>query len=322
MSPNTESKKLELSLLVISSILILLGLYFLWLIKTPSNFDVNKTYEIKRGMSISDAAQYFKKESAIKSSFLFKLLVKIESPSKGVVAGKYDFKDRPSFFEIVYNVTNSGYGDHVLKVTIPEGLTNKEIADILDKKIEDFDKEAFMNLSDNKQGYLFPDTYFFSYETTAKEVYTAFRENFERRMSLIDKDVKESGHALDQIITMASILEREANDKESRRIISGILWKRLTDGMPLQVDATLFYLLGKRSDELSIDDLKFASPYNTYTNQGLPPSPIANPGLDTIMAAIYPELTNYTYYLSDEDGNMHYAKTFEEHKANKSKYLR
>ena len=121
---------------------------------------------------------------------------------------------------------------------------------------------------------------------------------------------------------MASIIEREAITPEARRIVSGILWKRIKMGMPLQVDATFAYVNGKNTYELTAEDLHIDSKYNTYEYKGLPPGPICNPGLDSIIATIEPTATPYLYYLSEKNGTMHYAKTFEEHKMNKVKYMR
>jgi UPF0755 protein len=121
---------------------------------------------------------------------------------------------------------------------------------------------------------------------------------------------------------MASLIEEETATPEDRRIVSGILWKRLSSGMRLQVDATFAYTIGKGSLELTTEDLKSDSPYNTYRIYGLPPTPIVNPGLDAITAALHPTSSPYVYYLSDKNGVMHYSKTFEEHKLAKAKYLR
>jgi len=120
---------------------------------------------------------------------------------------------------------------------------------------------------------------------------------------------------------MASIIEAEARTTESRRIISGILWKRISLGMPLQVDSTFVYINGKNTYELTSDDLKIDSPYNTYVYKGLPPTPIGNPGLDAILAALYPKTSKYLYFLSSKSGDMYYATTFEQHKRNKELYL-
>ena len=120
---------------------------------------------------------------------------------------------------------------------------------------------------------------------------------------------------------MASLLEKEARTTESRRIIAGILWKRLEIGMLLQVDAVFGYIINKGSLQLTLEDLSIDSPYNTYRYKGLPIGPIANPGLDSLQAATMPILTDYLFYLSDKEGTMHYSETFEEHKRKKRLYL-
>ena len=146
--------------------------------------------------------------------------------------------------------------------------------------------------------------------------------NFNKKIESWSGAIETSKHSLRDIIIMASILEREAATSEDMALVSGVLWNRISKGMPLQVDATFMYLLGRKSSELTTADLKIKSAYNTYTNKGLPAGPIGNPGITAIRAAIHPTATSNMYYLSDKDGVMHYAKTFNEHIANKAKYLR
>ncbi len=147
-------------------------------------------------------------------------------------------------------------------------------------------------------------------------------QTFKKRIATLTSEVEKFGKPVSEIVILASLLEEEASTSEDRRIVSGILWKRLSMGMLLQVDATFQYINGKGSLELTLDDLKIDSPYNTYKYKGLPPTPISNPGLDSIRAAVIPTKTNYLYYLSERDGTMHYATTFAEHLRNKARYLR
>ena len=146
--------------------------------------------------------------------------------------------------------------------------------------------------------------------------------NFNKKIEPWTGAIEASKHSLRDIVNMASILEREASTPEDMSLVSGVLWNRISKGMPLQVDATFMYLLGRKSSELTTADLKIKSAYNTYVNKGLPGGPIGNPGITAISAAINPTATSFMYYLSDKDGMMHYAKTFDEHVANKNKYLR
>jgi UPF0755 protein len=133
---------------------------------------------------------------------------------------------------------------------------------------------------------------------------------------------EKAGDVEPEIIVMASILEKEALTPEDKKIVSGILWKRLETGMLLQVDAVFMYIMGKKSSDLTLGDLKIDSPYNTYLYKGLPPSPICNPGIESIEASLNPTASSYWYYLSDKNLNIHFAKNFDEHKLNKAEYLR
>lgn len=199
-----------------------------------------------------------------------------------------------------------------VRVTIPEGFTLVQIA----KRLEGFGMfpaEDFLKTASGEEGFLFPDTYEFFKESSPEAVVRKMKENFSKKVGAkISRDV----------IIMASLLEEEASSERDRKIISGILWKRIEAGLPLQVDATLTYVTGRASRELTEEDLNLSSPYNTYKILGLPLGPISNPGLQAIEAALNPEPSPYWFYLSDKNGDIHYAKNFEEHKLNKEKYLR
>ena len=195
---------------------------------------------------------------------------------------------------------------------IDKDLLVKELCDLFSADNPNFNKEKFLKLAEGKEGYLFPDTYFFTNKETPEEIINKMQDNFKVKAGDVQKD----------ILIMASIIEKEARKPEDRKIISGILWKRIKEGMPLQVDAVFDYLLDKESSEITQADLKMDSPYNTYKHKGLPPTPICNPGLDAIEAAENPVDSKFWYYLSDKTGVTHFARTFEEHKQNKFRYLK
>ena len=195
------------------------------------------------------------------------------------------------------------------------------MATILQKDIPGFDAPYFVKIAHDKEGYLFPDTYYFLPNVTADDVVSAMSNNFNQKIATLDSDIRSSSRSLKDIIIMASIVEQEARTIDTRKIIAGILWKRLDKGLLLQVDAPLVYITGNTTGYISIDDTKIDSPYNTYKYKGLPAGPITNPGLDSITAVLHPTMTAYFYYLSDKNGVMHYAETFAEHVANKEKYL-
>jgi UPF0755 protein len=210
-------------------------------------------------------------------------------------------------------------------VTIPEGFSSIDIVNALklEKRFTKLDLKEFEKLAAPKEGYLFPDTYFFLPNITAQEAVDAMLRNYSERIETLASEMFVFGRSESDIIKMASIIEEEARTEESRRIIAGILWKRLDDGMPLQVDAAFAFVNGKKDSALlTLDDLKIDSPYNTYTNKGLPPTPIANPGLASIKATITPIETDYYYYLTDKEGNMRYGVNHDQHVANKDRYLR
>ena len=173
------------------------------------------------------------------------------------------------------------------------------------------------------EGYLFPDTYFVNAaEFDVQKFLERLLRTFEERVaSGLQDDLAVSGRDLSDVITMASLIERETVTSEERPIVSGILWKRLDAGRALDVDATVRYILEKPTNALTRSDLEFDSPYNTRRIAGFPPGPIANPGLASIKAALHPEDSPYWYYLHDNEGKIHYAETNDEHNVNKVRYL-
>ncbi len=209
-----------------------------------------------------------------------------------------------------------------ITVTIPEGLNIRQIGDILEKNSL-FSANSFVKLAQKDEGYIFPDTYRFYKNSKPEDVILRMKDHFNKKFTpeLLEETIKEK-HTLNELVTMASILEEEVKSTEDRKIVAGILWKRLALGMGLNVDSALTYVLGKSSAELTESDLKLKSPYNTYTNRGLPPTPISNPGMDALLAALRPTATKYFYYLSGKDGTTRYAVTLEEHALNRRKYLR
>lgn len=305
------------------ALLIPIILPYLWgiAIAPPKDFLPNTYIEIPRG-TLAETAIFLKDHSLIRSETIFLFTIQRAGKEKGIQSGKYFFKDPASVFEVARRVMRAEYGIKQLKVTLPEGITSKEMANILSTALPAFDSEIFQSLTKEKEGYLFPDTYFFYTTATSGEIVIMLQKNFIARTENLRFETEKAQQNWENVVTVASILEEEATTEKDRRLVSGIIWKRLKANMPLQIDATLGYITGKGSLDLTATDLKSDSPYNTYTHKGLPPTPISNPGLEALTAALYPESSAYLYYLSDKSGVIHYAKTFEEHKLNKSRYLR
>lgn len=307
--------------LVVMSILVAFFIIYITLLRAPSNFPVNKLIEIKKGMSLARVSEYLKKTGVIRSELLFESFVTTFAGDNGAISGEYFFSSSISSWSVAKKITRGDYGLTPIKITIPEGSTIYDIARLFENKFSHFDSVEFLKIVADKEGYLFPDTYLFLPNVKANQVAREMQENFKRKINGIKKEIISFGKPLNDDIIMASILEKEARTTESRRMISGILWKRIDIGMPLQVDAVFPYINGKNTYTLTLKDLKIDSPYNTYKHKGLPIAPISNPGLDAIKAAINPKISKNLYYLSDKFGNIHYATDFSMHKKNRRLYL-
>lgn len=287
---------------------------------SPKNFAEAVDVEIARGSTLNSAAKTLKEANVIRSAFAFQNLVLMQGNERGIVAGVYRFSEPQSSRRIAERLMFGEFDSDSQKVTFPEGSTVEDMGNILAKKITNFSRDEFLAEATQFEGFLFPDTYFFHSDVTPSEVILRLRETFSDKTENLSIDKKLADQPLSDIIIMASILEGEASEFEARRIVSGILWERLAQDIPLQVDAAFLYideLEGRNTYSLTKDDLAIDSPYNTYTNKGLPPTPITNPGIESIMAAANPILSDYLFYLSDTKGNMYYAKTFEEHIENR-----
>lgn len=293
-----------------------------FLLLPPSNFPQDKVIVIKSGASLGQVSLLLSTEHVIRSRTLFEFCAMTVGGDKRIHAGQYVFKTPIGACAVAARVAEGISGIPATRITIPEGMSNKEAASIFADKLPKFDANFFLSHARTLEGYLFPDTYFFSGAETAQDVEDIMKANFDKKIEPMMPLVDSSGHSLRDVIIMASILEKEATVGEDRELVSGILWKRIGNGMPLQVDAPFLYLLGKKSSELTQADLQLKSAYNTYRNRGLPGGPIGNPGMSAILMAISPKASPYLYYLSDNKGVMHYAKTFSEHVANKNKYLK
>lgn len=282
------------------------------------DFPVGSEVVIEQGMTIRDVSDAFEKKSLVRSS-LFLYLTLIGDYKGGYVqAGAYRFDEPLSTSDIARAITLGEYLVPEIKVTFPEGFRASNILSFLPDGFSSSDVSVALPY----EGYLFPDTYYIPRDMTFTDLIEHMRKTFEIRIEPYRDSILASGLSEKEVVTLASIIEREAKDVESMGMVAGILRNRLDAGMPLQVDATFDYLLGKESSELTLDDLAIDSPYNTYDRIGLPPTPISNPGLAAIEAVLYPTQTDYFYYLTGSDGTFHYAKTFDEHRLNKARYLR
>jgi UPF0755 protein len=293
---------------------------WVFFLSAPTAFPTG-VVSVTPGSSVRTLADDLEQKNVIRSPLAFEILVRLSGHSHDIQAADYLFKAPASVFTIAYRISIGDTGIVPLKVTFPEGTASFDMARILANTISGFDASQFKTLAAAREGYLFPDTYLLLPTATPESVIEKMSANFGDKIASIRLAISSSQHSESDIVTMASIVEREANNPEDRRIVAGILWHRIAIHMPLQVDAVFGYLHQMGSYAPNVVDLESDSPYNTYRHKGLPPGPIANPGIDAIEAAAKPTPSDYLYYLTGKDGLMHYAKTFDEHKANVVKYL-
>lgn len=308
-----SSKKTNLVLVSLCLLFFVFVLPFVcWSIfSSPDNYLQDQIIRIEEGSSLFQVAELLEKSGVIRSAKTFLVLAKVMGHEAEIKSGDYSFSDPTSVYDVMERLCEADFGISPVKVLVPEGYTLDDIGDLFDS-FENFDKEIFLKRTIGMEGYFFPDTYFFLPNADEEEVINTMRKNFDEKVGNVGHD----------ILTMASIIEKEIANPDERRIVSGLLWKRIDAGMPLQVDAVFSYIMGKTSAQLTLNDLKVDSPYNTYLHKGLPPGPICNPSLDSIEAAKNPKDSPYWFYLSDSDGNTYFSKTFEQHKIYKARYLR
>ncbi|MBC7836557.1 endolytic transglycosylase MltG [Acetobacteraceae bacterium] len=294
---------------------------YIFTITAPFSFEEGVLIQVPSGESIRSVGALLKEKGLIRSSMAFEAVVRASGGS--IIAGEYSFQQRDNIVQVGRRLAGGDFRITPVRIKIPEGSTVRNITDLLTEKIADFDGAQFYRLAQSKEGYLFPDTYFILPGATPQTVLGMMQNAFEENVLTpnVEALVKASGKSLSEIVIMASLLEKEVPDTYDRRVIAGILWKRIKLGMPLQVDAVFPYIIGKNSFELTRADLRIDSLYNTYVYKGLPVGPIANPSLDAIIAAATPIQTEYLYYLSDMQSNLHYAATYDQHLTNKATYL-
>lgn len=316
------------------------GGYIWWSQNSTSvtSIEEEKSFLIKKGQNAQSIGEDLYEQGFIKSPLAFKIYIQVKGLSSKLPAGEYTISPSYSLSEIVTTFLS---GPTELWVSIPEGYRREEIVEKVISTLEIPSTEAsefrseFLKLTQAKEGYLFPDTYLFPKEVTAQKVINAMEANFEKKVDQkMRTDISSQGRSLAQVIVLASIIERETKTDSERPIVAGLLLARLDEGFLLQTDASLQYALaniqcGKTKTCTNwwpqitrADYTGLSSPYNVYKFQGLPPTPISNPGLSSIKAAVYPQETDYRYYIHDNDGKIHFAKTLDEHNANVSRYLR
>ncbi len=315
----------KIGFLLALSLIFITAVFHQVLVAPPHEFPKSSVVKVNRGETLSGVSNTLFEAKMVKSETAFKIFMVAIGGARGLVAGDYYFNDSVNALSLAWRLTHGSYNLQSVRVTVPEGLTAKQIADIISQNpsFSEFKPDEFVAITQPYEGYLFPDTYLFLPNVTAHDVMKIMLANYSKRIAEVENDITASKRTESDIIKMASILEEEGRTMTTREVIAGILWKRLDEKMPLQVDASVVYATGKKDgNALVSDDFKLDSPYNSYLYKGLPPTPISNPGLDAIRAATHPINSKYYFYITDEKGGFYPAATYEEHLINTDKYLR
>ncbi len=316
-------KKLFFFLFIIG--ILVVGLYFWWKNGNAAADSTNtnmETFVVTRGEGTRAIVDDLKKMGLIRDQIVFFLLIKQRGIGGRIQAGQFLLSKSMTADEILAKLQ---VGTFDVTITIPEGKRAEEIADILKFSFPAF-KEEWRARLNTEEGYLFPDTYLFSKDSDIDQIISKMKDNFEKKYAEIP-DGKKSSLTRREIVILASLVEREAKYDTDRPKIASVLLNRYKIGMKLDIDSTVQYALGYQEKQnswwkksLTEDDLAIDSPYNTYTNAGLPPGPISNPGLKALVSVVEAPETDYLFYFTDKDGHTHYSKTLEEHNENIKRY--
>lgn len=312
--------------------------YFAMLKSVNPTSEESVSIEIPMGTSLRKAASILKENKLIKNERIFLIYAKMND-LENIKSGQYDFSQKDDV-DFILNQMNSGSKPIGEKVTIPEGFERMNIAkqlslaglanvdvfmDLTEHKENFVEEFPFLNGLDitSLEGYLYPDTYYISKDMDEKAIIRMMLKRFSEiyEENRIGEMAAAQNMSLNELITMASVVEREAVLNEERALIAGVFYNRLRMDMPLQSCATVQYILKERKPILSLEDTKIDSLYNTYLYKGLPPTPIASPGVLSIQAAINPMQTEYVYFVAKGDGGHEFSKTYDEHLKAKKKYL-
>jgi len=323
-----KNKKRQITplLLIFLSIAVFISMAYIDIsVNTPqSSFKQIKKVEIPKGYSLKKIARLLNEENLIKNYSIFITSAYLRGISNKLKSGEYELSTDMTPLEIMEKLYK---GEIVYyKITIPEGYNIKNIANLLEKN-ELINKEKFISLTQDREflsslgikaisleGYLFPDTYYFSKGMTEEEMINKMIESLNNLFTeKLQKRLQDLNFTIHKILTLASLIEKEVQIDSERKLVSAVFHNRLKSNMLLQSDPTVIYVLEDFDGNLKKQDLSYDSPYNTYLYPGLPPTPIANPGTDSIMAALYPADVDYLYFVSKNNGEHHFSSTFKEH---------
>lgn len=322
-APSQKPAKIFLKLVTIGIIVSVGIAYAAYVLNTPpASFAVPASFTIESGEGVKTITTGLEEASIVRSKTLLYFVLTLLYDTKNIKASTYVFEQPMTTIAVAKKLVTGDFDNDLVKFTHIEGERATDIAAHAQSLLISFDTARFLERAVPLEGKLYPETYLVPKTFTADQLVDLMLKTFEEKTAPIQTKIDAYSLNPNEVLILASILEREANSPESMRIVSGILQRRLAEGIRLQADASIEYVLNKPLKELTPKDLEIDSPYNTYKNKGLPPTPIGNPGLEAITAVVEPTPTDYVYYITDNDGNFHYAKTYDEHLDNVARYLR
>lgn len=314
------------------SFILFLGVYLIFLNRTFSNSFGDTVIKITKGDNLRSVAIKLEQGQVIYNQTLFIIAGKILGYQDQIIPGEYKFSNGLTNLNILKSITDASQ-TKVYTITIPEGLNVRQIGRLLArtqgldsaKFVKETYNDSLISLlgiqADNLEGFLYPDTYQFTFSyanNREAEVIKTMAAEFRKRITPeMYETMKKKNMSLKQVVTMASIIEGETRYEPEKKTIAGVYYNRLKKNMKLEADPTVQYALPDGPKRVLLySDLKYPSPYNTYLNKGLPPGPINNPPLSSILAALEPEENNYLYFVAKGDGSHRYAETYDDHKKN------
>ncbi len=333
---------MKLKYIFLSLVIIIIApmLWFFFILNSANNLESQKSFIIDQGQGVNEISRNLYETGLIKNKFVFETWLWLLKSEDDVKAGIYSFPAGSSIRQLSDLILTIPENT-VSKFTIIEGWGRNwpELKKALEKHNLSYDeflgltssakawREQYDFLSDapntaSLEGFLFPDTYFVDQYTDNRILLNKILTNFDQKLTpTLRAEIKKQNKTIFEVVTLASIIEREVPEHADKKMIADVFLKRLADNIGLQSDATVNFVTGKGLTQPSLDDLKIDSPYNTYKYRGLPPGPIANPSISSIEAVIYPTPNDYYYFLTTKTGEVIYSKTYKEHLANKAKYL-
>lgn len=291
---------------------------------SPPDFPSGEPIIIEEGTDVKRITEILQERNVVKSKhLLYYILIFFHEPTS-LKASTYVFDEPITTTAVASRLTEGDFDTNLIRFTHFEGERASQIAKRASEILPSFNVESFLKRVEDEglEGKLFPETYLLPAEFTDQDLLELLTKTFSAKTEPLAEKISSHKLSLEEILVLASIIEREANSLENMKLVSSVLQNRLEIGMPLQADASIEYILDKPLAELTPEDLKIDSPYNTYLHTGLPPTPIGNPGLSSIQAVLEPTESDYFYYITDEKGDFYFAKTYKEHKKNIERYLR